>query len=88
MSERPSLKVVPIRDGAPLLNDVPGQLRQLADMIETGQIEPLDFVMVAARPREALMPIWWGWGEIPDRHGAAGFFMHCAQLALTDREDD
>lgn len=29
---------------------------------------------------------YFGWGEIADRHGIAGFMMHAAQLALTDRE--
>lgn len=87
MDGKPELKVVPIRNGAPLLNDLPGQLRALADRIESGEDGPFEFLIVAAQPAE-FRPLHWGWGNVPQRHQMAGFHLHLAQLALTDAEQE
>ena len=38
MMDKPTLTVVPIRHGEPLLNDIPGQLEQLAKEIREGKV--------------------------------------------------
>lgn len=68
--------------------DIPNQLRLLADAIEAGEeIKPEAAYVVLVDP-DAFRPIFYQWGEVADRHGIAGLFTHCAQLALTDRDDD
>lgn len=86
--DRPTLSVVtPIRDGAPLLNDIPGQLRKLADDIERGGEYPeMEAMLTVGIPASEFTPVFWGWGNVPQRHQTAGVFLHCAQLALTDAE--
>ena len=79
------LKLVPFRP-EPSLLDIPGQLRQLADAIERGDHKPEAAFMLLTEP-DTFKPTFFGWGRVPDRHGVAGLFMHCAQLALIDRDD-
>jgi hypothetical protein len=69
MSERPDLKIVELHDGRPLLNDIPGRLRALADQIEKGEeFGEVDFAFIildAERP----VPVCVGFGDLPtDRY--------------------
>lgn len=52
--------VVQLRD-SPLLSDIPGQLRQLADAIENGELQTKSVLCVADMPGD--WPIIYGWGE-------------------------
>lgn len=83
--------VVQLR-AAPPLTDIAGQLRQLADWIERGaEVAGVDHGVVRGAyvvldTDQQFRPIFHAFGEVKDRHGIAGLFTHCAQLALTDRE--
>ena len=87
----PDLKVVELRPG-PVLTDIPGQLRQLADNIEQGLVldvngDPFKIqALYAVAVADTFRPIFYGWGAVGERHEVAGIFLHVAQLALTDRE--
>lgn len=53
--------VTPLRSSPPV-SDIPGQLRQMADMIERGDIEASATLFII--PREAgEWPEIYGWGE-------------------------
>lgn len=85
--------VVPLRR-APPLTDIAGQLRQLADMIEAGgtseagsRYAAIRAAYVVLEDDDTFQPFFHAWGDVRDRHGIAGLFLHCAQLALTDRSD-
>lgn len=86
MSERKLASVTNLRT-APSLTDIAGQLRQLADQIERGDYA--DRVRAAYVLIEAaeMRPHFHAWGDIRDRHGMAGLFLHAAQLALTDADE-
>lgn len=57
-----------IRDGAPLLTDIPGQLRQLADAIAAGDHGEITSAIVLL-PRDNEYPDVFGWGAVDgDRH--------------------
>jgi hypothetical protein len=53
------LKVVPLHEG-PGLNEIPAQLRALADRIEAGEYGEVDSLL-AVMPREQAYPITFGW---------------------------
>lgn len=53
-------EVVQLRD-APLINDIPGQLRQMADMIESGELETNSVLFIAETGEQ--WPAVFGWGE-------------------------
>lgn len=83
----PDLKVVPIRNGSPPLNDIAGKLRELADRIESGLEVPFSSVLVVGFYPDTFTP-WFGcFGDNPDRHTTSGILLHTAQMALTNRDD-
>lgn len=92
MTETPTLNVVPLRS-APPLTDLAAQLRQLAAWIEhetdrpEGDYGNVREAYVVLFKAGEMRPIFHAWGEVADRHGIAGRFLHAAQLALTDRSD-
>ena len=69
------LKIVPIRgvlreddtSSAPALNDIPAQLRQMADMIETGDYAGCDSLYLVM-PQGGDFPIVFGWGDVKGRN--------------------
>lgn len=81
-----NLKVVPLREGVPLLNDIPGRLRKLADEIEAGERGTPEFMFCVSRDVDRFMPDFHAFGAPPTRHEIAGFFSHLAAMALTDKE--
>lgn len=75
------VKVVPIRDGKPLLTDIPGMLRNLANELEAGKIEmPRRAMCVLVGPVDRMTIYHWG-GDATV-HEVAGAFMDAAQLTL------
>lgn len=91
MSE-PKLSVVtPIRNGDPLLNDIPGQLRKLADDIEAG-VAPGDGdpaftrLVVLALPDKGYTPVCYTYGEAFLRRDIVGLFTVAAHMAMTDAQ--
>lgn len=54
------LEPIPLRV-SPRVNDVPGQLRQMADDIESGKIEAGAALFIIPRPND--WPDIFGWGE-------------------------
>lgn len=78
--------VIPLRS-APPMTDIAGQLRQLADSIERGEEDCADVrAAYVVLDREAeFLPLFHAYGEVKDRHGLAGLFLHVANLALTDK---
>ncbi len=54
-------EVIPIRSGNPLLNDIPGMLRQMADWIESGEVVTESALFIL--PVEDSWPRVYGWGE-------------------------
>jgi len=56
------LKVVPIHEG-PALDEIPAQLRALADRIEAGEYGDVSSLL-AVLPRERTYPVTFGWGDI------------------------
>lgn len=57
------LRVVPIRDGRPSLNDIPARLRLLADQIETGELGEVG-TLLALIVRPADWPTTFGFGDV------------------------
>jgi hypothetical protein len=53
-------EVITLRS-APLVNDIPGQMRQMASMIERGEIEAQSVIFII--PRDGDWPETYGWGE-------------------------
>lgn len=62
------LRVVPLRE-SPSLSDIPGQMRQLADSIEAGELEPEAVLCIVAT---GGWPIIYGWGENLGDYGNIG----------------
>lgn len=56
------MSVVPLREG-PSLQDIPGQLRRLAERIEAGEFGEVD-ALIALMPREQDYPVTFGWGAV------------------------
>lgn len=55
------MNVVHLHDGRPSLNDIPGQLRVLADSIEKGEVEATTTYVVI--PRAGDFPKLFGFGD-------------------------
>lgn len=73
----PNLTVVPIREDTTLVNDIPGQLRALADRIDAGEVEAESAICVI--PMEGDWPTIYGWGEDMGDFGRIGLL----QTAVT-----
>lgn len=79
------LKVVQMRT-APLLSDIPGQLRAFADRIERGDTGPYETMVCCAWGDESFTPDGFIWGHNGDRHRAAGMLFHMAHLTLINKD--
>lgn len=64
-----TLTVVPLRD-SPTLNDIPAQMRQLADRIESGEVETESVMCIVAV--EGDWPNIYGWGDNQGDYGNIG----------------
>jgi hypothetical protein len=60
------MEVVQLR-ASPKLTDIPGQLRQLADRIEKGEVEAESVLCIV--PQDGDWPIMFGWGDHMTDHG-------------------
>ena len=60
------MRVVPLREG-PLLTDIPGRLRQLAESIESGDTEAAAVLVLI--PQDGDWPAVFGFGEHLGDHG-------------------
>lgn len=56
------MKIVDLHKGPPL-NDIPNQLRALAERIESGHYGEVHSLL-AIMPRDDNWPITFGWGEV------------------------
>lgn len=65
------LKVVPIHDGRPLLNDIPNRLRLLADLIESGG-QRADYAIVII-DGDRPIPDVYGYGDAMNTREILGF---------------
>lgn len=54
-------KVTPLRSSPPV-SDIPGQMRQMADMIERGEIEAVSVLLIIPRD-SGDWPEIYGWGD-------------------------
>lgn len=62
-----TLKVVPLRGHAPVLNDVPAMMRRVADQIDAGEIIAPSALFIV--PVDGDWPMVFGWGEHLGDHG-------------------
>lgn len=60
---KPDLKIVPIRDNAPLVNDIPGQLLQLAVDIERGEVAADQILLIVDTSDRILRYAFGGDGD-------------------------
>lgn len=67
----PPFRVVPLRQGRPLLSDISNMMRSIADRIENGEIKDVTEVMFII-PRPGNYPEIYGWGEPMDDYRAIG----------------
>lgn len=85
MAEQPNLKLVQLRD-TPLLNDIPGQLEQLAKAIRESKVAPR-MVLVVLRDEAGRLDMS-GFGEPCTEDERAGLLLraasHCTTLADLD----
>lgn len=58
-----SAEIVPLRDGAPLLTDIPGMLRELAAQIEAGEHGEVATAFLVI-PVDDDFPSVFGWGDV------------------------
>ncbi len=58
--------VSPLRQG-PTVSDIPGQLRQMADQIESGEVAATSALFII--PADGDWPAVYGWGEHLGDHG-------------------
>ena len=65
-----TLEVVQLYENPTLLNDIPGQLRNLADRIESGDLDADSVLCIV--PVEGDWPILFGWGEELGDYGRIG----------------
>ena len=65
-----TLNIVQLYDDPTLLTDIPGQLRTLADRIETGDLDATAVLCVI--PIEGDWPMLFGWGEDLGEYGRIG----------------
>lgn len=65
MSTPDDPKVTPLRPGKPLLSDIPGQLRNMASLIESGEYKGNAgiFILVDQEREQEDWPEIFGWGE-------------------------
>lgn len=81
------MELVQLRQG-PSLNDIPAQLRQLANSIEAGvygEVETLFTLM----PRDGDFPKMHGWGDVTGQHDPIvqlNLALHWHCRVLTSRE--
>lgn len=59
----PVAEIISLRDGAPLLTDIPGMLRKLADQIEAG-VEGEVTAAILLIPVDEDYPRVYGWGDV------------------------
>lgn len=70
-----TLTVVPIRDNAPGLNDIPNQLRQLADQIATGKLDmDIDALLVVIPGDDNEWPHLFNYGRYLGNRETVGLF--------------
>lgn len=60
------MKVVPLHT-SPTVTDIPGQLRQMADAIEAGEVEAHSALFIV--PQTGDWPLVYGWGDHLGDHG-------------------
>lgn len=77
------LNVVQLHDG-PSLQDIPAQLRALADRIEAGQYGQVE-TLITMMPKDGDFPTMWGWGDIAGQRDPIiqlnlALHWHCASL--------
>jgi hypothetical protein len=58
-----SAEIVQIREGAPLLSDIPAMLRRLADQIEAGEHGQVETAFLIL-PADGDYPKVFGWGDV------------------------
>lgn len=58
-----SAEIVALREGAPLLSDIPGMLRRMADQIEAGEHGDVA-VAYLVLPIDEDYPKVFGWGDV------------------------
>lgn len=63
------MKIVPL-SSKPSLNDIVGQLRNLADSIEKGEYGEVG-ALFALMPVEGEYPRVWGWGDVAGKNDPA-----------------
>ena len=68
------------RTGHPSLGDIPNQLRQLADSIESGEEPALTVLCVVVGPDEAP-PALFAWGDTADRYRCHGILQVAAAIS-------
>ncbi len=73
-----TVEVVKIRNGAPLLTDIPALLRDMADKIERGEYRDIGTMFVVV-PVISDYPRLWAWGNIDGKNDP------CIQLELAHR---
>lgn len=79
-----TLNVVRLRD-SPSLNDLPGQLRQLADKIERGEVEGETAICIV--PQATGWPLLYGWGPQFERMAIVGI-LETAKLWFIEQQKD
>lgn len=78
----PDLKVVKIREGRPLLNDIPGRLRLLADQIEAGEeFGPVEYAFIILDVDKPL-PACLGFGNIPTDRAMLGLIDQAHEVSM------
>jgi hypothetical protein len=83
------VKLVEIRGGAPLLNDIPGQLEQLAKFMRDSKAPPR-VVLVLMRDEVGRLDMS-GYGEVCTEDERAGLLLraaqHCSAIADLDADE-
>lgn len=81
----PSLSVVRQLHAQPLLTDVPGRLRHLADLIERGEVTQPQWALVVLDETadDFSMPNIYSYGEALPKTHVAGIFTYAAHVVLT-----
>lgn len=58
-----SAEIVNLRDGVPLLSDIPGMLRRFADAVESGEYGDVQSLILLL-PIADDYPAVFGWGDV------------------------
>lgn len=61
-------KIIKIHDGRPLLNDIPGRLRMIADQIESGAIADVESCLVILPCKDFTYPRMYGLGNVDNNN--------------------